>query len=642
MPKKRPAKRPSQSASPRSPSRLPQRAETWAVAVVQLRMWITPEDRPPVRPYMTFIYDMDHDLMLGGEVVDHAPEPAEVLKSLFQAMTRPQKHTGSPRRPVRIACADPALAAALAPELDKIAVACETRELPMLPAIVVDLEKFMRRGEPELPGLLSVAGVAPRLAGGFFAAAAECYRAAPWVHLTNEQPIALRISAERGAERIAVVMGNAGMEYGLAVYESWAEYEQMYASGDDPVKEIPAHGRLVTFYEPVPHMPFPDLDALEQHGWEVAGEQAYPVPWVFYPDKPPRRPEPDELAWLEAALRAIAMLVPGQLRPGEPGEYQPFDLTLAVPTHAGDVAVRARYPAGVLSPGQHPAQSDYWDEDEDDGEDDEPPVPDRRGMEKVLAQLAGQLSGEGAPGDPRLQEAQQLMYQAWEQTNPAKRLALAHQALATSEDCADAYVLLAQEEAATVAQALELYRQGVAAGERALGPGYFEQDKGHFWGILETRPYMRAREGLAGCLWQIGQHEEALAHYRALLELNENDNQGMRYILAELLLVLDRDDELFALLERFPDDAAAVWLYTWALVEFRRGGASKAAERRLREALRWNKHVPAYLLGRKRVPHRTPEYIGMGDDREAAAYAGDFLMHWRRTPGAVEWLQGKV
>jgi hypothetical protein len=30
----------------------------------------------------------------------------------------------------------------------------------------------------------------------------------------------------------------------------------------------------------------------------------------------------------------------------------------------------------------------------------------------------------------------------------------------------------------------------VAAGERSLGPKAFEEDAGHFWGILETRPYM--------------------------------------------------------------------------------------------------------------------------------------------------------
>lgn len=50
---------------------------------------------------------------------------------------------------------------------------------------------------------------------------------------------------------------------------------------------------------------------------------------------------------------------------------------------------------------------------------------------------------------------------------PGKRLALAHTALATSPDCADAYVLLAEEAADTVARALEYYQKGVEAGERA-------------------------------------------------------------------------------------------------------------------------------------------------------------------------------
>jgi hypothetical protein len=54
--------------------------------------------------------------------------------------------------------------------------------------------------------------------------------------------------------------------------------------------------------------------------------------------------------------------------------------------------------------------------------------------------------------------------------------------------CADAYVLLAQEEADTVKRALELYQQGVSAGEKALGADYFQENTGYFRGLLETRP----------------------------------------------------------------------------------------------------------------------------------------------------------
>jgi hypothetical protein len=94
-----------------------------------------------------------------------------------------------------------------------------------------------------------------------------------------------------------------------------------------------------------------------------------------------------------------------------------------------------------------------------------------------------------------LDQAQELVYRAMEATGP-RRQRLAQQALALSPECVDAYVLLA-ESTTDSAEALRLYELGVQAGERALGPEVFAEEAGHFWGLLETRPYMRAREGLA-------------------------------------------------------------------------------------------------------------------------------------------------
>lgn len=44
------------------------------------------------------------------------------------------------------------------------------------------------------------------------------------------------------------------------------------------------------------------------------------------------------------------------------------------------------------------------------------------------------------------------------------------------------------------------------------------------------------------------------------------------------------------------------------------------------------------LTGKKRIPNRLPDYIGIGDDAEAVVYAAHHLNYWRRTPGAIEWL----
>src|SRR6516165_1995718 len=65
------------------------------------------------------------------------------------------------------------------------------------------------------------------------------------------------------------------------------------------------------------------------------------------------------------------------------------------------------------------------------------PLPDRRAIEGVLSALGGRDPEEA------LATAQQIMYDAWNKSNTSARIALAHQALAISTECADAYVLLA-------------------------------------------------------------------------------------------------------------------------------------------------------------------------------------------------------
>jgi hypothetical protein len=127
------------------------------------------------------------------------------------------------------------------------------------------------------------------------------------------------------------------------------------------------------------------------------------------------------------------------------------------------------------------------------------------------------------------------MYRAFEQPDQQRRVRLAQDALALCPDCADAYVLLA-EHAPSRKEALRLYEQGVVAGERALGPETFQREVGRFWGNLETRPYLRARLGLAHALWTAGRRDEAVQHFQDMLRLNPGDNQGVRYTLAGFLL----------------------------------------------------------------------------------------------------------
>ena len=262
-------------------------------------------------------------------------------------------------------------------------------------------------------------------------------------------------------------------------------------------------------------------------------------------------------------------------------------------------------------------------------------------LENMLREGGGKLPSAPAPTTP-LERAQDLIYEAFETESSRKRVQLAKKALKVSPDCADAYVLLAEEDAGSLEEARELYQKGVEAGERALGRETFEEEAGHFWGILETRPYMRARQGLAVCLWELGEREEAIEHYREMLDLNPGDNQGIRYELAGWLLDEEMDEELGELLERYEEDASAFWVYTRALWRFRKEGDTEQATAALKEAIETNPYVPLYLLGHKSLPGALPELIGFGDESEAVAYFARALTGWLRTPQALEWLRQNV
>lgn len=270
-----------------------------------------------------------------------------------------------------------------------------------------------------------------------------------------------------------------------------------------------------------------------------------------------------------------------------------------------------------------------------------PPVASARTMERVIGELSGSLLGGEtslSSDEDLLARAQDLIYDAWEKPRRQDRIRLAEEALTIYSDCADAYNLLAEEKAENVAEARAFFASGLEAAERALGEAAFEEYAGHFWGLFETRPYMRARAGLAQCLWTLGEEEEAIGHYEEMLRLNPNDNQGIRHVLLGRLLERDDEEKAGRLLEEYAEDGSSEWLYGRALWLFRREKESTEADSALAEALEQNPYVPMYLLGEKKVPNRLPDYIGWGDKTEAQAYAAESLALWKGTEGARGWL----
>ncbi|MGB8645358.1 MAG: tetratricopeptide repeat protein, partial [Anaerolineae bacterium] len=534
----------------RSVDSLPQSDDAWLFAAPQLRTWVAGQDGSPMRPFIAIVISGNTGAIRTMNLYPQEPTVAEVRDLLREGMTHPAKNSGKPGRPQSIAVVDPRLIEPLGAALAEWGMTPEiyaTEQPEELDQMLHALEQQMRQEEPDRPGMLSVPGVTPELAGEFFAAAAEYYRAAPWVHLSNYQILAIRHPQEPDFH-YAIAMGQGGVEYGLASYRTWEDVERQFHSDQAPEDRIPPDGLRSFFYDDPTMVPFDDLDAIDQYGWEVAGKEAYPVAVVISRDGEPRRPTPREVEWYILALRAIPRLVNEYLKPDGQGDYLPLDVTLRVRGHGGMVDVPVKYEPDRLDLGGQAAQ---------EFESAAEPVFDRRLMEGMMAQAVHD-AGKEIEGDPQLLKAQEVMYKAWEEPNPTKRIQLARRALEISPNCADAYALLAEHAAPTVREALTYWEQAVAAGKRALPPQYFTEYVGEFWSLFDTRPYMRALAGLADALWRINRKDEALENYRELLRLNPGDNQGIRYLLLTLLLRMGRDDDARALLKQYDDDWSAV------------------------------------------------------------------------------------
>ena len=76
----------------------------------------------------------------------------------------------------------------------------------------------------------------------------------------------------------------------------------------------------------------------------------------------------------------------------------------------------------------------------------------------------------------------------------------------------------------------------------------FETSAGHFWGLVETRPYMSARLALVVAnlnLKTFDAVKAALEHSMELLRLCRRDNMGVRYMVPHMMLRLSRDQDCY-------------------------------------------------------------------------------------------------
>lgn len=235
-------------------------------------------------------------------------------------------------------------------------------------------------------------------------------------------------------------------------------------------------------------------------------------------------------------------------------------------------------------------------------------------------------------------KAQDLIYTAWDTRNPKDAVKLARKALKIWPDCTDAYNVLA-EFSDDIVDAAQLRAQGIEAAYRTLDKQFFKENTGYFWGLIETRPYMRAVQGLAEALADLGLLREACEKLAYLIKLNPYDNQGNRYSLMEFLLTLQDYAEANKLFRKYSsDDHTAQWLYSGALLSLQRNGRGRHARNAMYKAYRSNSHVWDLITGRKKMPATLSTSYQIGSLEEAALTAA----HLRAPMLALEDAHGWI
>jgi len=258
------------------------------------------------------------------------------------------------------------------------------------------------------------------------------------------------------------------------------------------------------------------------------------------------------------------------------------------------------------------------------------------------------LTGEGLqdalhgiePPDPRWQ-AQELAFDAREATTAERARELAQRALALDPDCVDALVVMTDLEATTAREAIAGLKKAVEAGERSLGAEFFRQSKGDFWGILETRPYMRAKAQLAELLRADGSGVQALRHYEGMLELNPNDNQGIRYPLLGCYLAHGRLLDATRLLHDYRGDIMATFAWGRVLERFLTGDR-KGAAKALKLARKGNPFMEQFFSGTMPIPKEMPDSYSLGSVEEAMICFDQLGAAWVKNQHAMFWMMDRL
>ena len=223
-----------------------------------------------------------------------------------------------------------------------------------------------------------------------------------------------------------------------------------------------------------------------------------------------------------------------------------------------------------------------------------------------------------------LDDAYDLLEKASNAKSKKEAISLAKKAYNTSNACFDAKLFLFDLEENMV-KANKILDDSLAFEKKRLEQeGYFDKENiGHFYGIYETRPYIRGLYIKVKTLSEAGKYKKAIEVCKEILKLNNHDNTGVRYMLMALYALLEEEKPMLDLYKKYKEDHLEM-LFPLFVLYYKKEDNVKA-KKYLDKINKANKSFVKYYKGTiKLEDNAMAGYYSKGEASEVFMYMRDY------------------
>ena len=247
----------------------------------------------------------------------------------------------------------------------------------------------------------------------------------------------------------------------------------------------------------------------------------------------------------------------------------------------------------------------------------------------------------------KMEQSDDFLFEAYEEPEKSKAIKLAKKALEINPDNIDAENFITKFESNTIKK-LEKYKETLDKELAKLEKDniFSKENIGIFWGLIETRPYMRTKHCYTLTLIELGRYTEALQQGEEMLKLCKNDNQGVRYLIIGLYAILEKFEECEKMYKRYQDHSTFM-LFPLSIMYYKKGDY-KRAKKMLKEIQQNNEYILEYLKQKIKFTKTKLDNIeekgtySWGSEAEAYFVVKDYKYLLGTVPKFVEFIERSI